>query len=179
MMQNPLQGFVDQFRPGLRNAAEGCTLFARAVLERLDDIRDGVTDDTRRRSNVLPLVYTGAQTKDIEVPIGEGWMLSLLAVSAAATITIRSGGTLRYIKTFAGADTIGPDALITAGPGTPLQVTSSGAAEVTMHITVVEREDTRPTRGAGDTEGVGLSRDTGVAIGRHFAAAGALPGGTE
>lgn len=168
-MNGWLTGYAEQFRPAVRGFARTCNVFALAVLQRMDTIITLLGNDVRVRRYVEPLVFTGAGTKELEVPIGDEWKLSLLSVSAAATITIRSGGTLRFVKTFAGPDTIGPDASISAGPGAPISITSTGAAEVTLHITVTDSVRSQSARGAGEVRPPGLpSNSVGTEIERHW-----------
>lgn len=112
--------------------------------------------------------FGAAETKVRDVPVGESWRLCLLAVGAATTITIRSGGVLRYVKTFAGPDTVGPDAMIAVGSGAPLEINSTGAAEVTMHLAILERNEPRPGIG-GERSPAGIHTNAmDLAIQQHF-----------
>jgi hypothetical protein len=165
-----MRQYTDQFRPALRGAAKVTAVFGAAVLQRLDTIAEGVTVRTRTRRYVEPMVFTAPGTKNLEVPAGERWNLALIAVDTAASlITIRSGGSLRYVRLFSAPDTSGPDVTLSAGPGAPIDISCDKAAQVTLHIDIVESADPQNTPGAGDRLPRGLpSNAVGTEIERHF-----------
>lgn len=170
--QNWLNGYTARLRPALQGAARVTAIFATAILQRLDVIADALEADTHVRRLVQPMLFAGGDTKTLEVPPGERWTLALIAVNCTAppaTVTLRSGGMLRYIRAFATSDTDGPNAMLSAGPGAPLEVSSTTAAEVTLHIDVLERGHPLNARNAGDRLPVGLSSNSvALEIGRHF-----------
>lgn len=167
---NVISSWIEQFRPAARGVASASALFARATLERLDAIReaveDGNTSNTRNRTSHHS--FTGPTVRELEVPIGESWGVSLVAASAACTVTVRSGGQLRFVKAYTAADTTSVDTVPIGGPGAPLTLTITGEAEVALVFFVTET--TNPDRStSGETKPAGLpSNSVGTEIERHF-----------
>lgn len=164
------RNWTDQLRPAIHGGVRACAIFAQGCLERLDYICDQLTDSTPHRY-VEQMNFTGAGTRQIEVPIGEQWTLALIAVNIASstTVVIRSGGFLRYARVFPTSDTDGPNSQLSAGPGAPIEVTVSAAAEVALHINIFEHDEPQHARGAGERLPVGLpSNSVGTEIERHF-----------
>lgn len=164
-----VQQYTDRFRPALTGVARISATFATATLERLDRIAEALETDTRTRTRIDPLIFTGAGTKTLEVPVGENWRLKLLAVSAAMTVTIRSGGVLRFTSAIGQANTLGPDCQLSAGPGAPIDITATAAGEVTLHTEVTEPAHPTRARNTGDKLPAGLpSNSVALEIERHF-----------
>lgn len=163
-----LNGYLDGIRPHVRNVGHVMAAYACDSLALLRQIADNTGSRTKTRRYVDPLNFAGGDTKTREVQVGQIHRLTLLAVSAATTITIRSGGRLVYVKAFAGADTIGPDAQITAGPGSSYDITSLNAAEVTLHLAITQRDDPRPGV-SGERLPVGIhTNHMDLALAQHF-----------
>lgn len=168
LMSNPVERWVETLKPHGRRLGTVCALFAANIYERLDTIAMNTGSNTLKRRYVDTMTFDAPGSKEREVPIGQCYTLALLAVSAPTTVSIRSGGRLMYIKTFAAADTVGPDAMISGGSGTPFTVISSAAVEVTMHLDITQRDNPVPGN-SGERGPSGIHTNAmELAIEQHF-----------
>lgn len=140
-LSNPFRGYLETMRPHAHNLGRVAAAFGCQTIDLLAEIARNTGSHVKTRRYVDPMNFAGGDTKTRDVGVGETQRMAMLAVSAATTVTIRSGGRLMYVKTFTAADTIGPDAQVTAGPGSSWDITSSGPAEITVHLRISRHDD--------------------------------------
>lgn len=165
---HPFAGLVDSIRPASEKIGRVCAIFAVGMYERLDRIAENTGDRTRTWRRVEHLIYTGIGTKVLEVPVGQTWTLKLITTLAASSVNIRSGGRLMLCVNFGTPGAFGPDAVITAGPGASIEISTNQAGEYTLHIEVTQRHNPAPGV-SGEQHPAGIRTNAmALAIEQHF-----------
>lgn len=114
MFEAMMQNMRDQIQPLARDVGMRAETWGVAVLARLDLILAAVQSEEYAEQRKRPAF--SAAGGSFEVPTGEVWLLEAVAQDVAGTVAIHHGGRVRWIKTFAAADTVeGSGVLLTDG----------------------------------------------------------------
>lgn len=117
-----LDGYIHRFTPGAKMVGQTAQAYADRIIALLDAIHDAVLDEefveTRRRFDVVLLAGVNSV---VQVPAGETWELDVVTIVAAAALSIRESGQLRYATT------------LTTGKTDPaLGIVFNGGADITI-----------------------------------------------
>lgn len=153
MIPNLLDSIVERCQPHVVNTRDYLIMFCTGVIERLDAIRDAVTEDDTFsvRREFHGYSSAGAATQVIEVPATETWELESVVArtvpAAASTLDIREqGGRLRFANDIATSGALtGIFSPLTFNGGTILTATMAQPGE--FHI-VFKHTKAMPTRNA-------------------------------
>jgi hypothetical protein len=129
---NFLDPYIERITPHVITAREAATSYAERIIAQLEAIRDAVeTEDFAERRVGLENPQTRGMT---EIERDQNWIVELVTLDAAGTVTIRENGRTRYVKTFATPDSAGGNNLVLRGGATVEFLASAGNLFVQVKV---------------------------------------------
>lgn len=131
-MMNFIDQYVQRAMPHVMTARDASVAYAERIIALLEAISDGVqSEDFAERRVGLENPHTRPL---LEIERDQNWIVELVTLDAAGTVTIRENGRTRYVKTFATPSTEGGNNLILRGGATVEFLASAGNLFVQVKV---------------------------------------------